>query len=651
MKRLLGFFLILLVALNANAATTRLLTGSQIDQGSFSGRNFIGNSVAAVNTAGWVTFADGAAYVDGTGGSPSGTFTRSTSGPLFGDANFVYTPGALGNGVSYAFTIDTAQKGKMNTISFDYAFTGTTPADGDVQVFIYDVTNSVIIQPAPYKIPALVAAIQGKFTTQFQASSSTSYRVSFYQSTSTSTYTLLLNNIRATPEKAGSQGVTVTDWTSFTPTGTWSANVAYTGKWRRVGDSAEIEETVTASGAPTGTQTFNLPSGLTIDTTKIGASDTGYNILGTGNAYDSGVNSYSLMVYYNSTTSVIPHNFNAAGTTAVDATVTATVPFSFGASDRVTVHFIVPIVGWSSNAVMSNDADSRVVSFQAHLNSTTASAANNTDTVIPYNTVDSDTHGGFNTSSHAYIVQVPGDYVFHAVLESSPNYGTASDVSFSLYVNGANRNMLARGAANTVFPGSTVTNINIYADAVAYGLKAGDSVTIVIIQNSGGSISVGNAGNRVSYVFSGHRLGGPTQIAASETIAARAHASATSISGSLATVVWTTTDWDDHSGLASGVYTAPSSGKYHVTCRVEVSGTFALNSQTDLQLQQNGTAVAEDLRYAGGIITNDSVYVSDDVHALAGDTIRCQISSGATGPAIVSSNTKNFFSIARVGNY
>ena len=102
--------------------------------------------------------------------------------------------------------------------------------------------------------------------------------------------------------------------------------------------------------------------------------------------------------------------------------------------------------------------------------------------------------------------------------------------------------------------------------------------------------------------------------------------------------------------MSSGVYTVPVSGKYQVNTSLAFSGTFALNSQSDLVIQKNGTTVSEQLDYAGGIITADHVSLSDTINCLAGDTLRVQLSSGATSPSIVSSNTKNFISIFRVGN-
>lgn len=130
---------------------------------------------------------------------------------------------------------------------------------------------------------------------------------------------------------------------------------------------------------------------------------------------------------------------------------------------------------------------------------------------------------------------------------------------------------------------------------------------------------------------------------------ARYYASSTALSGSLATIVWTTSDWDTHSAMSSGVFTCPVVGKYQVNVYLAVSGTFILNNTISLELQRNSTAVATKTEYVGGAITNGDIGISDIVNCSAtSDTIRVQVSSSATGPAIVSSNVKNWISIQKV---
>jgi hypothetical protein len=134
------------------------------------------------------------------------------------------------------------------------------------------------------------------------------------------------------------------------------------------------------------------------------------------------------------------------------------------------------------------------------------------------------------------------------------------------------------------------------------------------------------------------------------SVNARSYASATSISGSLATVVWTTSDYDSHNGMSSGVYTVPVSGKYQVNSGCLVNATFVAGNSNIIEVQKNSSVVSRSTVNAGGVQTSVKLLVSDVISCVKGDTIRIQVSSAATTPTIASSNFDNFISIAKVGS-
>jgi hypothetical protein len=195
------------------------------------GINYISNPDAETDTTGYATYADaaGTSPVDGTGGSPNSTWTRSTSSPLRDDASFVFTHNSgasrKGEGVSYDFSISAADKAKVLQISFDYIVgsgtfvAGTSSTDSDVTVWIYDVTNSTLIQPSSYKLLSNSSTIASQFNATFQtASDSTSYRLIFHVgSTSSSAFTLKFDNIKVSPSTYV-YGTPITDWQAVTPT-------------------------------------------------------------------------------------------------------------------------------------------------------------------------------------------------------------------------------------------------------------------------------------------------------------------------------------------------------------------------------------------------------------------------------------------------
>lgn len=136
-------------------------------------------------------------------------------------------------------------------------------------------------------------------------------------------------------------------WVTFTPTGSWTTNTTYTGRWRRVGEDAEYDVTVAVSGAPDNVSlTVNLASGHVIDTTKMSASGD-FEVFGISNFRDVGTAIHTGRVSYNSTTSVITGVTLASGTYNTLSAINATVPMTWASGDHVNLKFRVPIVGWT----------------------------------------------------------------------------------------------------------------------------------------------------------------------------------------------------------------------------------------------------------------------------------------------------------------
>ena len=193
-------------------------------------QNYILNSHAELNTTGWATYADAAQAtpVDGTGGSPTVTWTQTTTSPLDDLGSFVFTKDAVnrqGQGVSYAFTIDSASQAKVMTITCDYIVgsgtfvAGSSSVDSDLEVFIYDVTNSVLIQPSNYKLYSNSSTVASQFIANFQTPyNSTSYRLIFHcATTSASAYTVKVDNVKVSPTEY-TYGTPITDWQNFPTT-------------------------------------------------------------------------------------------------------------------------------------------------------------------------------------------------------------------------------------------------------------------------------------------------------------------------------------------------------------------------------------------------------------------------------------------------
>ena len=137
------------------------------------------------------------------------------------------------------------------------------------------------------------------------------------------------------------------DWTSFTPTGSWSTNTSYSGMYKRVGDTLFCRVVILLTGAPTSASlTVNLPSGLSIDTTKIVNPTAAFPNLGSGAALDAATAVYPLTVHYSTASAVAVYAANASGTYTSIVGASQAVPFTFGNGDAVELNYIVPISGW-----------------------------------------------------------------------------------------------------------------------------------------------------------------------------------------------------------------------------------------------------------------------------------------------------------------
>ena len=150
-------------------------------------------TVAITGTAGNLQYITGHVYLqnggdtaptDGIGGVATGvTFTRSMATPIAGLASFVLSKDANsreGSGVSTDFTIDNRDKGNLLKISFDYDGSSgiVLGSSSDIVVWIYDVTNSLLIPVLPKRTLKAPTSSILTFVGTFTASaSSASYRL------------------------------------------------------------------------------------------------------------------------------------------------------------------------------------------------------------------------------------------------------------------------------------------------------------------------------------------------------------------------------------------------------------------------------------------------------------------------------------------
>lgn len=320
--------------------------------------NYIDVPTPTRNIGSAITYADAAAATpaDGTGGSPNVTLVRNTTSPIRGLADYKFSKDAAnrqGQGFSIPFTIPATDKGIKARMKFRYNASAANYAAGDMVMYVYDVTNSVLLTPVVTALPKNT----GIFETSFDLTTGVSYRLIGHVATVNATaYDVYFDDFQVDIERSA-PGAAIGEWESWTPTGNWSTNVTYTGKRRRVGSSMEYAVHLAFAGAPTvvdGTDAYiALPSGDVIDTSALPTSSTAFiTVLGEARAYDSATATYLGAVVYRNTGTVY-----IAGNSASNlGLMTAANPFTFGAGDSIAATWSVPLTRLAGQGVLNTGA-------------------------------------------------------------------------------------------------------------------------------------------------------------------------------------------------------------------------------------------------------------------------------------------------------
>lgn len=624
------------------------------------------NPDAETATTGWSTYKEaspGTLPVLATGGAADAafTFTRTTSGPLRGTGSFLITTTAAnlqGNAVSYPFTLNTADQAKVLSISFDYNVASGTFATGDTIVYIYDVTNSQLIQPAGYQIQALGSTLANKHIATFQTSSSgTSYKLIFHRSTANlSASTMKIDNVQVGP-RVVQYGAPITDWADITVTLVGATNNTDFGgqttvaKGRRVGDSLQFTISTTASGAFTGGSGLYQWkfSNYTIDSTKLATSSSARQVLGQLYLLDA-----SPVAIY--TGDVIYTSANGGGLLAVHSAtagaaneVNTGTPITPASGDVFTIEGMIPITGWSSTVQMSNDTDTRVVAARytgLPPTGTLNSSLNN----ITYGTKVTDTHNSM--SGATYTVPVPGYYDIHASYGADGTYTANHTTTCYILVDGT---IVARGQLRA---GGVVGNVCPQAIAKGIFINAGGTVTVQS-QTEASSPTFTNAAGLA--VFSIERQSGPSAIAASESVNARYVTTAgASIPNTGDNIVdFATIDYSSHGNVTTGAawkFTANISGKYSLKAMLTFqSAAYGVGDVLRMAIFKSG--VLHQYISRTPIMTTTAILANTvgdgEIRLLAGEYIDLRILNNRTAGATNLTTTagENWISIKRIGEY
>lgn len=290
------------------------------------------------------------------------TLTRSTSSPLVGTASFIITKDAAnrrGEGIYSNFTIDSAYKASMLSISFDYTLSSGSLNEGDYQVFVLDVTNSTLIYPTSQSL-SFVSGQNYQFQAQFQASpNSTSYRLIVHNTS---------NNLSASVAKLDNVSVGPKVFTGYSPVfsnpktfvASFDSITASTQSfyYEQMGKYIKLTGTLVIATSVASSFKLYLPSGYKVSSDFInpGVVGTIKKQVGVGdeiNLFATGNNAY-LEMSTNSGGSFVAQN---GGTVFITA------------SEIVTFDAFIPIEGLSAESKVISEYDGRVVAAEYYVSS------------------------------------------------------------------------------------------------------------------------------------------------------------------------------------------------------------------------------------------------------------------------------------------
>lgn len=598
----------------------RTLTATNIE-GVTTNRNYVQNNFENGTTIGWslfnTTLTSGLPTGTISAGASSLTLSTTTTNPLSELTSLQLTSaGAVTAGqgfISDVFIINRQDQAKVLFSNFMYEVVLASNANFSgllgsqtIAAYIYDVTNSVWIQPAGFlglnqsSGPAKSAPITFQ-TNASGAGNQYQLAIVFLQAT-TGAVLINFDNFNCGPE--------------FQSGGIGSISMMATSNTTSVGSATTpfvfqtvIKDRAGAYNATTGR--FTVPVSGDYFCSINGSITTGsINVQPyvNGGPYNSGT-----LVTLNATAaqtgSVLVEALNAGDIIDMRPSASSTLNSACSLS----------IFCLSSSDVSSN-ADTRVIDFTGTQSSQSVTA-NVTDIAF---TTTKDSAAAWNGTQ--YVVGISGEYVVTTSFANS----AAGLIEF------------VRNGSTYGFGGSNTAGAIGSGCILISGCKAGD--TLSVRTSATGTITSGNLG-----VF---RLSGPAVINASESVNARYFSTGgqTIGAGVETAIFYATKSKDTHNAynISTGIYTAPISGTYLVTAQANSNSTNV--SGITVVLTKNSTDVGQG-PYALVTTGSTAVLPGDTVYLNAGDTVTIKLFNNNAGSIVLTtSNTLNFFNIVRVGN-
>jgi hypothetical protein len=596
--------------------------------------------------------------------TPSGTPTISASAaanvalsvtstnPLAGTYSLqaALTAPAVGVGFcSDALTLDREDRAKVLQGSFYYEvvsgtgnFSGTS--SNTFSIWILQDNGSTLTWTQPAGVYNMVQSSgQGKASFTFQTNSdTTTVRVVVFVNAAATTVTVNFDDFVLGPQVTAA-GSAIGDWVynDFVPsfTNLTLGNATYETWRRRVGDTEEVELRVTFG------TTTSVSGGLTwlfprsVDTAKLDTASSNRS-KGIWSALDASSTIAYTGKLRGGSTGYLMQVDNSASTYVGLDNLTASVPFTWTTSDVICIRASYPVLGWSSNSVMSADTDTRVVAARVTSTDVTSIASSGT-AILVWNGSTYDTHGA--VSSNKFTAPISGKYKVLVNVNFNASANTINQyIEMRIRKNGA-----TYPSYSTQFI-QTATSVRLQqtlSDTI--DLNAGDYID-VYVNNQTGTAKVPSGTANDNY-WSIERISGPATIAASEKIIAKYTASTTDVIDSTVSgfLNWATKEIDTHGAVAVAVgaytsstgthatsewtFTAPRSDYYRLSAYT-VSGNHSIPADAIYSLiaLKNGGTVEIGGDNTQGAITGRVRLDATTIFQLnAGDTIKMKATNGS----------------------
>lgn len=610
--------------------------------------------LASKTIANYVAYNDGAVAVpvDGTGGTASYVSVAASPSPISSQAGIVNlritktANAAKGEGISVDFAtrglIDRAavRVCKINILS------SANFVDDDFGVYLFDVTNSRLIYPADQDVKASSFVSKQQFSFQLSPDSD-SYRLIFHNQTASAlAYTLDLT-ASIVEQKVGSGTVEI-DWKSPTVESrmlygiTTATNItSYSTKYKRLGDSADISIRVTFNGAANavGDILISLPDGLVIDLDKLVTISNTREFL--VRFYTNSKQYFGLGRVASPTAFNIVTADNAGATSATwlgSTTAANNIPSgaAIGNGDYIELEITgVPIAGWSSNTLMSEDTGNRAIVFSSSGLTSTTTLPANTNTILPISLdrVRSDSVAGWDATNNWYLIQEGGDY--HIDMSVLITAGSTAPSVLSLSI----KRYIASTGSTVNLKTAEISNIvaSKEHDLIAIcteRLERGDRIYFVGFSQSQASTVYSVGGFSRASIF---KLASPQTIAASEKCEAIYYDnSGQTISNVSIDVIAITKEIDSHNAYnpATGIFTCPRSGTLRANAYFysNYAFTHVAGKNTSLGIFKNSTSIKQIIKSAASNYNGyESMELFIETTVVKGDLVKFILATSDAG--------------------